>query len=183
MLIDEFLPDYQFVERHTILIPRPPADIYPAVRALDLSASPVVRALFRLRGLPPAALRLEGLLKMGFTLLAEEPPEEILLGLAGQFWALKGNLLPLDPAAFRQFDRPDYARAAWNFTLAADGLSATRLATETRIHCPTPQTRRRFAAYWAFIGPFSAWIRREALRAVKRRVESVTPPSTRTPAA
>jgi hypothetical protein len=183
LLIDEFLPEYQFVERHSLQVAAPPAAVYPAVRALDLSTSPVVSILFRLRGLPPSALRLEGLLQMGFTLLAEDPPDEILLGLAGRFWTLTGGLLPLDPDAFRTFDRPDYARAAWNFSLAADGSAASLLTTETRIHCPTPQARRRFARYWAFIGPFSAWIRREALRAVKRRVESVTPPSSRNPAA
>ena len=46
------------------------------------------------------------------------------------------------------------------------------LSTETRIQCLDDHSRKRFRLYWGLIGPFSAWIRREMLRAVKKQVES-----------
>lgn len=61
LLLNQFLPDYHFAERHQIIIPALVQAVYPAVRALDLSGSLPVRGLFRLRGLPASALTLEGL--------------------------------------------------------------------------------------------------------------------------
>jgi len=179
MLIDEFLPVYDAVERHQIDISAPVEPVYDTVRSLDLSDSTVIRWLFWLRGLPALrlsrdqpkkrlGLTLDGLLKSGFILLGERPPQELLLGLVGRFWTSSGDIQRLDVAGFRNFEIPGYAKAAWNFSLSerADGLA--RLATETRVRCLDDASRRRFRLYWLLIRPFSGLTRRELLRAVKR---------------
>ena len=147
MLIDEFLPAYDVVESHQINIHAPMESVYAAVRTLDLSESRIIRWLFVLRGLaelrrsrdkrrerPP--LTLDGLLKQGFILLGERPQQELLLGTVGRFWRpLPEAPLPLDVAGFRNFDRPGYAKAVWNFSLSQQADGVTRLVTKTRVHC------------------------------------------------
>ena len=58
MLIDEFLPVYDVVERHQIAVNAPTERVYAAVRTFDLSDSRVIRWLFLLRGLPTLLLAL-----------------------------------------------------------------------------------------------------------------------------
>ena len=183
MLIDEFLPVYDAVERHQIDIYDSAEQVYAAARKLDLSGSVWVRWLFRLRGAPTIffsraksqqeglGLSLEGLLKNGFILLGESPPREIVLGLVGKFWTSSGCIQRLDAAEFSSFTTPNYAKAVWNFFLSPQADGTTRLLTETRVLCLDETSRRRFRLYWTFIRPFSGLIRMEALRAIKRQAE------------
>lgn len=186
MLIDEFLPASDVTERHEILIAAPPERVYAAVRRMDLSGSPIIRGLFLLRGLPalltgrsregsPLGVTLEGLLRSGFVLLGERAGEELLLGLVGRFWTVTGDLQRLEAAAFRRFDRPGFAKAAWNFHLAPVGEGKTRLGTETRVLCTDEASRRRFRRYWRLIRPFSGLIRRIMLREIRRSAETPSP--------
>lgn len=172
MLIDEFVPEYQVTERHATLVHAPVGQVYAAVRSLDLRTSPIIHGLFRLRGLPRDALTLDGLQRVRFTILAENPECEFLLGLIGRFWTVTGDLQRVDAAGFRSFDQSGYAKAAWNFSLASQPDGSVRLETETRIYCLDEASRRRFRRYWRLIGPFSALIRREVLRIMKRTAES-----------
>lgn len=171
VLIDEFLPQFDFAEHHGIAINATTEQVNAAVRTLDLSSSKLIRWLFRLRGLPASSLTLEGLLRMGFIPLGETPSQETLLGAVGKFWTRTADLQRLAPASFREFDRAGYAKAAWNFALDEQSGGVTRLTPETRIYCTDPQSRRRFRLYWSVIGPSSAWIRRETLRILKERLE------------
>jgi len=183
MLIDDFLPRSDVTERHQIDIHASLAEVYAAVRNLDLSGSALIRWLFLLRGFPAAlfsrhkssgpGLTLNGLLKNGFILLGETPQQEILLGLVGKFWTSSGCLQRLDAAGFQNFAAPGFARAVWNFSFAPQSNGRTKLCTETRVLCTDAASRRRFRFYWLFIRPFSGLIRMEALRAIKRRAEKI----------
>ncbi len=188
MLIDEWMPVWDVVERHETRIRAPREAVWRAVRTLDLARSPVVAALFALRSLPGLLSRgprkralgttMDGLLRNGFVLLGERPGEELLLGLAGRFWRPSGDIVRLTPDELRVFDRPGHAVATWDFTLAGDG-DAVRLATETRVRCTDAAARRSFRRYWAVVGPFSGLIRREMLRSIRRAAESGPPHETR----
>jgi len=46
------------------------------------------------------------------------------------------------------------------------------LTTESRIHVPVPESRRKFARYWRVVRPFSGLTRAWLPRAAKRRAES-----------
>ncbi len=171
MLIDDYAPDYHVVRRHQIDVRATPDAVYAAVRKLDLSRSFVIRFLFLFRGLPTRGLTLDTFLRRGFVLLDEEPRQELLLGLIGRFWTLKGGLQRFEPAAFRAFDQPGYAKAAWTFHLTPQPPGSTLLVTETRVQCTDAKSLRRFRRYWRLVGPFSGLVRKEILRVLKREAE------------
>jgi hypothetical protein len=153
--LDEFLPAYEFSERHSIEIGAPPERIDEALRAVTLADSPLTLALFRLRGMRRQAREpfLAGMERMG-DVLEDAPGEGIVLGLAGQFWRLRGG------------ERDD-CKAVLDFR-----VQGSRLSTETRVQVSDAAARRKFARYWLVVRPFSGLTRRLILRAVKRRAEA-----------
>ena len=172
-LLDQLMPVFEFGHCHTIIVEAAVRMVAAGIEAYRLDQSFLVRLLFRLRGLGPAPGTLRGsLINRGFTLLAEESGREVVVGIAGRFWALneRANLVATpDAAAFVAFDRPGFAKAAMSIRFDALVDGGTRLGTETRVRCTDAGARRRFALYWAVVGPFSAWIRQDLLRAIAAR--------------
>jgi hypothetical protein len=168
VLLNDFLPEWDVDERHEVLAPIPPDRAYQAVKELDLSRSRLIRTLFAVRGLPRGnSLTFERLTDVGFVVLAEDPPTEIVLGLIGQFWKMRGGLKTFEAAEFVSFADPGFVKAAWNFHVAPTEGGST-VSTETRVAATDDTSRRAFSRYWFFIGPFSGLIRREALRLIRR---------------
>lgn len=172
MLIDEFLPEYDFNETHDISIHADTADIFSAANEADFGESIIIRWLFRLRGLSASNVTLRSLSKSKFEMLGETLNKEMVIGIVGKFWTIGGGLQKIDAESFKRFDTAGYAKAVWNFSLDADG-DKTRLTTETRIKCLDAESRRSFGFYWTFIQPFSGLIRMEMLRSIKKRAESL----------
>ena len=114
----------------------------------------------------------EGIERRAFTVLVEQPPTALVLGIVGRFWTPRGDLQRVAPEDWVPFDEPGFAKAAWGFSLEALPEGGCRLATETRVWCTDPASRRRFLRYWRIVGPFSGWIRREILRLVRRQSEA-----------
>ena len=170
MLIDDFLPKYDFVETHDIAIRASKETVFGLMDKIDLCESPIIRALFFLRGLPNAKLRLRDLKKSKFEILGIDQNKELLLGLAGKFWTLRGEMQEVNAGNFREFEKQGFAKAVWNFSVDENGTE-TRLTTETRIRCLDDASRRNFGFYWTFIQPFSGLIRREMLKLVKKKAE------------
>ncbi len=170
MLIDEFLPEYDFVETHSIAIDASPTDVYATANEVDFSESFIVRWLLRLRGMSGEAVSLKNLEYSRFKILGQVLNKELLIGLAGKYWTPWGDMQKVDASNFREFERAGYAKAVWNFSL--DGSAKeTRLTSETRIRCLDDGSRRSFGFYWTFIQPFSGLIRMEMLRTIKRKAE------------
>jgi len=175
------MPVYDVSEYHETKIRAEIETVYDAMWNVDLGSSLMVRALLRMRALPSLFksgakrdlnLNLEGLLKSGgFVLLGEARPNEIALGLIGQFWRFSGGTCSICANEFKAFARPGFAKAVWNFSLVEEGECQTKLATETRVLCLDRVSRRRFRIYWAIIAPFSGLIRREVLRTILREAE------------
>ena len=171
MLIDEFLPDYDFSEKHDIKIRAPAGKVFRSLNEINLCQSLIIRGLFFLRGLPREKMTLREMRKTRFETLGETENREILLGLAGKFWTIRGDLQKIDADNFREFDEKGFAKAVWNFSLdETDG--ETRLTTETRVKCLDAESRKSFGFYWNFIQPFSGLIRKEMLKLVKKKAES-----------
>lgn len=171
-LIDEFMPTCDVASRHATTVRASADKVMRAVRRLDFSGSALAGLLFRLRGMSRASFTFDGLLRSGFVLLGERPDQEILLGITGRFWTLKGALRRLSPEEFRSFAEPGMARAVWSFHVEPGNEGGVRLVTETRVACTDAASRRRFRIYWWVVAPFSGWIRREALRLIRRDAES-----------
>jgi hypothetical protein len=177
MLIDSFAPKPDFVEVHSVTIPATRAGVYRALWTADF-ASPLIKALMYLRALPAFVSRrcrarpqsrsitLESIIDSGFLLMAEDREIEVVLGVCGKFWRPTGNIAS---ATLKDFNRPvppGFARALWNFSLE-ERAGVTILTTETRVICGDLSSRRKFAAYWLFVRPFSGLIRRIMLSRVR----------------
>ncbi len=175
MLIDDFLPVYDFSERHETKIRASAERVYAAAGTAELTDSWLIWGLFALRGLGwsnrAKKLTLREMTGSGFAILGEKPDEEILLGLAGKFWTPTGNLQKIDAGNFKEFNEKGFAKAVWNFSLL-ESEGETTLKTETRIRCLDEESRQSFALYWTLIKPFSGLIRQEMLRLIKQKAES-----------
>lgn len=173
MLQDKYLRKADFSNSTFIEIDAPFDKVYPVVETLNFEQSRIIYWLFKLRGIPvPESLTLKGLEKINFIKLETIPNKEIIIGLIGQFWTPTGRLKSFKPDDFISFDNLDFGKATWNFELTEGRNFKTRLTTETRIFCPTAETKRKCKTYWTIIQPFSSWIRREILRALKKQVEN-----------
>ncbi len=170
MLIDDFLPEFDFVERHETTVQASTADILRAVNEVDFAESWPIWSLFLLRGLPTEKITLRNMRESRFEKLAETPNRELLLGIAGKFWKPSGEMRKIDGDSFRSFDEPGFAKAVWNFAVEENDRSAV-LSTETRVQCLDADSRRSFGIYWTIIRPFSGLVRMEMLRLIKQRAE------------
>lgn len=171
MLIDEFLPEYDFAGTHSVRIRAIREKVFGLIDEIDFCESAIIRRLLFLRGISNGNMRLRDLRETNFEILGIRDNRELLLGLAGKFWTLSGHLQKVTAENFRGFDKKGFAKAVWNFSLDDEGRE-TILSTETRIRCPDAESRRKFALYWTFIRPFSGLIRREMLKIVKKKAES-----------
>jgi len=120
MLLDELLPEYQFNERHRILIHAPPERALEAVKQATPGEMPLVRTLFTVRSLPAILARRQGLptdktkplyeqmLGSGFIFLAEGADREVVGGEIGQMCKPFGSSAPAirDARQFVAFEEP-----------------------------------------------------------------------------
>ena len=176
--LDEFMPVWQFNERHTISIKAPPAAVYEAIRNVRAGEISLFNTLTWIRrggrALPESILNagdtaslLDVATRSGFVYLADDAPKEVVIGTVVMH--PPGARAPLTPQTFKTSLPPGYAIAAMNFAVLPDGPNASLVSTETRVFANNPVARRRFARYWRVIYPGSALIRLMWLRAVKRR--------------
>ena len=134
----------------------PPERALAAARAVTPRETPLLRLLYRMRGLgaDPARPVWEQMRAQGF---GEVAPNT--LAANGRPWLLVEKLGETGPGSF--------AKMAMDFR-AEDGV----LSTETRVLLTDARARRRFRAYWLVVRPFSGLVRRSWLRAAKRRAEA-----------
>jgi hypothetical protein len=172
--LDDFLPTYEFSERHSLAIDAPASRIDAALREVSIADLPVARALWWVRRLgrsnggaakPFVGGEIPGIV------LEDVAGEGVILGLTGQFWRLRGGQpdpgRPTTADEFLAYERPDTCKAVIDFR-----ISTRTLSTETRVHVADPASRRKFRRYWVVIKPFSGLIRALFLRAARRRAEA-----------
>jgi hypothetical protein len=152
--IDDVLPRFDAHEVHSIGFALAPDAAIAAVLATPVAADPLVRALFRLRGLRSSGTIGDALQRLGLDPLARADGE-IVFGGAGTPWRPGTRIIPFADAG------PGQVRVVTDFR--ADGRTLT---TETRIAAVDDAARRSFSRYWRVVGPFSGVIRRRWLRAI-----------------
>lgn len=177
------MPDYDVAERHEITIEATAPTVYRALKETNFAGSPVIAGLMLLRGLhaliagrvkAQSELNLDSLTELGFTVLAEEPPGELVLGVAGRFWRPAGNIEPVDPPDFEEFNPSGMAKAVMSFWIE-ENEAGCLVVTETRVACTDEAALRKFLLYWKLIGPFSGLIRVLMLRMIRRSALQVAP--------
>ena len=176
MLLDEFLPEYDFSSRHSCVIHAPQEAVRRATQQWQPRESLLWRGLLLGRGLghPEGTLR-QWAERLGFLCLADTD-EEIVYAQAGRFWALRERAALISPRTREELsaiDDPNVAIAAMTLRIEVIAPDETRLATETRVRALGPQSRRAFRVYWLLIEPFSGLLRRSMLAGIKKRAEDV----------
>ena len=173
MLLDTFLPVYDFNEVHVLRVRAEPDKVFCAIKEVTPREAPVF-LLLGLRGTQPL---IDQMLRTGFVILGEETNRELVLGTIDRFWKPRrsSSARIRGPQEFGGFDDPGYAKAAMNFRVdGSNNSEGSRITTETRIHATDSLARKKFAAYWRLIAPGSAISRRYLLKAIKRRAERPT---------
>lgn len=172
MLLDEVLPTWHKQETHHRRTSATAPDLLRATQELTWDEVAAFRALMRLRAggrRPGDGTILAGMTRVGFVELARGP-REVVYGLIGRPWTRRGDRLRLDgpdpKGSFVDFDRPGYAKTAFNFHAGDGGLS-----TQTRVYLTDAGARRAFSVYWLLVRPFSGWIRREWLAGITHRTD------------
>ncbi len=200
-LLDLYMPEYEVVDRHHLRVAAPAAITFAAACEMNMSKSPIVRAIFKTRELAfgclgcaasiarrelPACCHAAGSqrseesqqqglladLKMqGWGVLAEVPGHEIVLGAVTQPWTASPVFCAVPPGEFADFHEPEYVKIA--FTLRADPLdaSASMARTETRAVTTDPVARAKFRSYWSLASPGVVLVRRTLLRGLKIEAE------------
>lgn len=179
--LDEFMPTWQFGERHSTEVDAPPARVFEALEQVRADEIRLFRTLTWIRrggrALPEGILHagsnrplIDIAVDGGFLRLAEDAPRELVIGTVVA--APPRAEWPLSAQVFQQKLPPGFAVAAMNFRVTEIGPGRSLVSTETRVYANSPGARRRFAVYWRLIYPGSALIRRMWLRAVERRAEA-----------
>jgi hypothetical protein len=181
--LDDFMPRWQFDERHIIAVAAPPETVFEAVRMVSADEIQLFGLLTSIRrggrkG-PENILNASGqqplldvATRTSFVWLANEPPRELVVGtLIGAPPSIRRSGSKLTPELFGRTLEPGSTLAAMNFVVASDGGGGSFVSTETRVFANDPSSKRTFAAYWRVIHPGSDLIRRMWLRAIKRRAE------------
>ncbi len=169
--LDYYLPRPDFREYHQIKVQGEPEVIYQKACAFDFQQSKIIRFLFWLRGLGRVkpVTKVPSDQAIGFVKLADNPPEELVLGMAGEFWHFTPETISLSGEDFRNFAVEGKVKVAVNTLLRPD-LSGEGywLSTETRVAAYGKYAKFRFRLYWCLIKPFSGLIRRIMLKKIKR---------------
>jgi molybdenum cofactor cytidylyltransferase len=173
-LLDDLMPVYDVRASYGVDVDAPVRAVYRAVLETDLASSLVSKVLMAIRSLGRNAaetFRFGELPARGpFFALGSDPPREIVAGIIGRFWVVKGGVADGDRAAFAAPLPAGMAKAAWSFRVDEKGAGSC-LTTETRVLCADDAARRQFLRYWTLIGPFSGVIRREALRLIRAQAQ------------
>jgi hypothetical protein len=178
-LLDQFIPLYEVVERHHIKVAAPPEVTFAAACETDLMRSPIIRAVFRTRELvlgsergPAEHRSVFAFTKaIGWSVLAQVPGREIVMGAVTQPWSPNVVLRQLSPDQFVSFSEPEYVKIAW--TLRADpiGDNHSVFRHETRATTTHAVARAKFRRYWACFSPGIKLIRWLLLKPIRKDAE------------
>ena len=181
-LLNQFIPDYDIIERYRVRVEATPQAAMAAARHIDLRDSALIRAIIKLRALamgdkPDETERPRGLIaettSMGWRVLAEDPGREVVVGAVTQPWVKDVMFRGLDPEEFAAFREPGYVKIAWTLRVDSVWPDATVFATETRAVATDDEARRKFRHYWRRVVPGTIAIRWLLLRLLKKEAEAI----------
>jgi hypothetical protein len=180
--LDRLLPSHEFSDVVTVDTDATPQRALRAAREVSAREMPLSLVLLTARALPlmikrrrllapRGALWDELMRTAGFAAFEDEPGRPLLMGYIGQPWKPTAAGAPIRTRAeFLAWDEPGWAKVATAFWAEPHG-ARTRLLTETRIHLTDEAARHAFARYWRVVHVGSVLLRKDWLRAAKRRAE------------
>ena len=174
-----FLPRWHYRTSAATHVDVDPERALAAVREATVGEVPLTAFLLLARAVPALLsrkLRLPDRRQTLFDLLVTTPgfielpvPGLLVGGYTGRPWQLSGGAVQLAGAdRFADFDEPGFAKVTMHFAAEATE-SGSRLLTESRIYLTDERARRSFARYWLMVRTGSNLIRKDWLRAARRR--------------
>ena len=172
LLMDQFLPRYDFAVVHAYVLRAATAQCYGAASELDLFQSPLVRTLLGIRALPQGVVgtwrgrgkttnleasrrtfRLKDMVGLGWILLGETPGVEMVLGQVSRPWkaVAASTHAPTTPEQFTSFDEPGFAKIATSLRIDPYGNDCSILTMNTCRHHrrqEPPPVQALLAARW-----------------------------------
>ncbi|UYZ84407.1 hypothetical protein MTZ49_02200 [Entomomonas sp. E2T0] len=175
MLIDIFLPSFQFSEKHCITISAPPDIIMDVIINNDPSADKLTKILMKIREFPMKLYSFHRAKEIkepfgfhSFLFLGSQESKEVTYGLIGKFWQFNFGLVSVStPLEFQQFSNKGVAKLVMNFVITERNDNTSILSTETRVFCPDKKIVMLFSPYWYLIRLASGFIRRRILLQIK----------------
>jgi hypothetical protein len=180
--LDQLLPAHEFSDTVSIETSADADRALRAAREVSAREMPLSLALLTLRAVPlmisrrrliaPSGPLWDDLMRTGgFAAFEDEPGRPLLMGYVGRPWRPTGAGAPVRTREeFLDWAEPGWAKVVAGFWAEPNG-TCTRLVTETRIHLTDDAARRAFARYWRVVHFGSVLLRRDWLRAAKRRAE------------
>lgn len=186
-IADQYLAEYEVLERAEIEVGASAAETYCAIRNTDLH-DPVVAVLFSLPGFPNRmARRLAGLTpeptagvvtfgriaaaRRVWVELADVPDRELVLGAMSRFWRRDRPARMVAPSDFAAFAEPGWAKVVLSFSVEPLSESRSLLRYEARAAGTDDAATRRFRRYWRVIRPGVAVAMRRALGHIRTEAE------------
>ena len=180
-MLDQLIPTPRLLEIDHVELAAPPGRVWDLLRHGNLATSPLIRALFALRGLPrslrgepvDATVRIDELKSSveqpGFQVLAEDPGRELAVGAIGKVWVADIPFVHVGTAErFAHFDEKGFVKVAWALRTLPWGEHGCRVEFEVRVDATDEDSWRKFRRYFTIIGPASHFIRRTALASLAR---------------
>jgi hypothetical protein len=170
------LPRWKWGMQQRIRIRRPPADVYAALKAVELGEMRMARLLsalrFKTRGEAESQGKFEDVMgEGGWVTLVDNPGREVIRGLIGRFWQRDGGIVHVrDANEYYLFSQPGYTKLAFAYFLE-ESPSGTELTVATHVQSTDAGAAKRFLPYWALIRIGAALTMHSGLRAIRRRAE------------
>ena len=180
--LDQLLPAHEFSDTVSVETSADAPRALRAAREVSAREMPLSLVLLTLRAVPlmvsrrrliaPRGPLWDDLMRTGgFAAFEDEPGQPLLMGYVGRPWKPTGaGARVRTREEFLAWAEPGWAKVVAAFWTEPNG-TGTRLVTETRIHLTDEAARRAFARYWRVVHFGSVLLRRDWLRAAKRRAE------------
>lgn len=177
--VTAFIPVPDVQDTHAIEIHAPSDLVFEVAKGTDMRASPVVAAIFWVRGFimrdRARPRRARGLvaetLSLGWGVLLYVPRQAIVMGAAARPWARDVTFSAIEPGSFGTFSEPDLVKIVWSLEVEPRGVDRTLIRTATRAVATDSGSRKKFMRYWRVFSPGIRLIRWFMLRSVKREAE------------
>ncbi len=182
MSLVPYIPEPLVLQIDHVDVVASPEECWEVFRHYDGNRVPIVRALWRARGLldfrpeyrgPEFSLDHATAEGAGWHVLEDAPPRRLIIGAVGWFWLVKPSFVDVTAESFADTNPPGAAKLAFEVRIDPRA-SGARITAEIRVGACDEQGAATFRRYWALIAPLSHLIRRLLLKALAQELGPAT---------